>query len=97
MRSIPQGGGTPGEWSEMLTVTPGMSALSGKAKVKGILQQNGEFVLSCSPAKNASGYKISYETDGKMVEELVNQSEIEYVLLGKAGKTGVKNLSIRAF
>ena len=97
MRSIPQGGGTPGEWSEMLTATPGTTALKGEAKVQGILRQNGESILSVNPAKNASGYKITYETDGKQVEELINQSEIEYVLLRKVSKSGVKNLSIRAF
>lgn len=97
IRSIPQGGGTPAEWSEMLTATPAASALSGKAVVKGILQQNGETILSVGPAKNASGYKISYETDGKQTEELINRSEIEYVLLRKVGKSGVKNLSISAF
>lgn len=69
--------GIPSEWSEMLTATPGTKAMTGEAKIKGILQQNGEFVLSCSPAKNASGYKITYETDGKQVKELINQSEIE--------------------
>ncbi len=97
MRSIPQGGGTPSEWSEMLTATPGTTALSGEAKVKGILQQNGETILSVNPAKNASGYRITYETDGKQVEELVNQSEIEYVLLRKVGKNGVKNINIQSF
>lgn len=97
MRSIPQGGGTPSEWSEMLTATPGTTALRGEAKVKGILQQNGETILLVSPAKNASEYKITYETDGRQVEELVNQSEIEYVLLRKVGKSGVKNLTIKAF
>lgn len=97
MRSIPQGGGTPSEWSEMLTATPGTTALTGEAKVKGILQQGGEIILSISPAKNASGYKIKYETDGKQVEELVNQSEIEYFVLRKVGKNGVKNLTFSAF
>lgn len=97
MRSIPQGGGTPSEWSEMLSVTPGTTALAGDAKVKGVLQQNGETILSVSQAKNASGYKIIYETDGKQVEELINQSEIEYVLLRNVGKSGVKNSSIKAF
>lgn len=97
MRSIPQGGGTPSEWSEMLTATPGATALSGEAKVKGVLQQNGETILSVNQAKNASWYKITYETDGKQVEELINQSEIEYVLLRKVGKNGVKNSSIKAF
>jgi len=97
MRSIPQGGGAPSEWSEMLTATPGITALPGEAKIKGILQQKEETILSVVPAKNASGYKISYETDGKQVEELITQSEIEYVLLRKVGKTEVKNLSIRAY
>ena len=96
MRSIPQGGGTPGEWSEILTAIPGTTALTGEAKVKGILQQNGETILSLNLAKNASGYKITYATDGKQVEELVNQSEIEYVLLRKVGKSGIKNLTISA-
>jgi len=81
----------------MLTATPGTTALTGEAKVKGILQQGGETILSVSPAKNASGYKIKYETDGKQVEGLVNQSEIEYVVLRKVGKNGVKNLTFTAF
>jgi len=97
MRSIPQGGGTPSEWSEMLTATPGATALSGEAKVKGIFQQKEETILSVNPAKNASGYKITYETDGKQVEDMINQSEIEYVLLRNMGKSGVKNISIKAF
>jgi len=97
MRCIPQGGGTPSEWSEILTANPGTTALSGEAKIKGVIQQNSETILSVSPAKNASGYIISYETDGKQVEELINQSEIEYVLLRKVGKSGVKNSSIKAF
>lgn len=54
MRSIPQGGGIPGEWSEILTA-------------------------------------------GNLAEELINQSEIEYVLLQKVGNTRVKNIKIKAF
>jgi len=99
MRSIPQGGTTrtPSEWSEMLTATPGTTALNGEARFKGILQQKGETILSVSPAKNASGYKITYETDGKQVEDLINQSELEYVLIRNANKSGIKNIKINSF
>jgi hypothetical protein len=45
----------------------------------------------------ASGYKIIYEADGKHVDELICQSEIEYVLLRKAGRSGVKNIAVKAF
>jgi beta-galactosidase len=95
--SYSQGGGSRSKWSELLEVTPSTTALKGVPKLNGILQQGAETVLSVNPAKNASGYKISYETDGKQTEELINRSEIEYVLLRKVGKGGVKNLTISAF
>lgn len=60
-------------------------------------QQRQNLNLSVYPAQNASGYKITYDTDGKQVEELVTQSEIEYILLLKVGKSGVKNSFIKAF
>jgi beta-galactosidase len=96
IRSVPQGGGVPSEWSEMLTATPGRSALQGEAAVNGVIQQGGEFVLSIHAAKNASGYVITYETGGRLVEERVAQSAVEYVLLRKTDKKGVKNLTIKA-
>ena len=81
MRTIPQGGGTPGEWSEMLAATPGATALSGKAIVKGILQQNGETILSyCvnSTFEYFPGIVISHSKDlenWKQIGHVFSKSE----------------------
>ncbi|MEI6143577.1 MAG: hypothetical protein WCP85_30145 [Mariniphaga sp.] len=58
--------------------------------------QGSENVLSVNPARNASGYKISYESNGKQIEQLVNRSEVEYIKLQNTEKQEVKNIQIKA-
>jgi hypothetical protein len=94
--SYSQGGGSRSQWSELLEVTPATTALKGVPKLNGILQEGSETILSVNPAKNASGYKISYETNGNQFEQIVNQSEVEYIKLHNTAKPDIKNIQIKA-
>lgn len=90
VRNATQFGANRSEWSEMLEVTPGIEALTGKAKVNGLLKSGNETIVSVTPARNASSYRISYEVKGKRTQENVNRSEFDYYHLGKAGVSHVQ-------
>jgi hypothetical protein len=96
VRNATQFGANRSEWSEMLEVTPGNEALTGKAKINGLLKSENGTVLSITPARNATSYRVSYDLNGKQIEENINRSEIEYYLLTSAGKAVVKNVQIQA-
>jgi beta-galactosidase len=84
------------EWSEVHEITPSPYALVGKASINGLINSDNEIITSINPAKNASSYLLSYQVEGKKIEELIDRSEIDYYHLQKSKGKKVDKMEIIA-
>jgi hypothetical protein len=93
VRNATQFAANRSEWSEMLEFAPG-AFTENSAGINGIISTGNSHIISMKPAKHASGYNVSYESDGNAETEIINNSETEYYQLRKASGKKVRNIII---
>lgn len=85
------------QWSETKSVIPQSKSVAAPAKINGYLKKGDDLIISCEPAKNANGYQLNYQLNGKIISRNINQSVFEYLHIKNVGKGNVSNINLIAY